>query len=53
MFVQYDKKDRNGFVGVNFSSKLSPWIANGCLSIRKVYEAVKDKEKSDFLIREI
>ena len=35
------KKDRNGFVGQDFSSKLSPWLANGCLSIRKVYHMVR------------
>ena len=28
---------RNGFLGANFSSKLSPWLANGCLSPRKVF----------------
>ena len=28
------KKLRNGFLGANFSSKLSPWMANGCLSPR-------------------
>ena len=28
---------RNGFLGPNFSSKLSPWISNGCLSPRKIF----------------
>lgn len=31
---------RNGLVGKNYSSKLSPWIANGSISVRKVYNAV-------------
>lgn len=31
------KKLRNGFLGPNFSSKLSPWMANGCLSPRQIY----------------
>ena len=33
-----DYKDlRNGFLGPNFSSKFSPWMANGCLSPREIY----------------
>lgn len=47
------KKDRNGFIGVNFSSKLSPWIANGSLSIRQVYHNVVQIEKSDFFIKHL
>ena len=31
------KRLRNGFLGPNFSSKLSPWMANGCLSPREIY----------------
>jgi deoxyribodipyrimidine photo-lyase len=33
---------RNGFKGANFSSKLSPWLANGCLSPRKVFWEIID-----------
>lgn len=35
------KEKRNGFLGPNFSSKLSPWMANGCLSPREIYFQVK------------
>jgi len=36
---------RNGFLGPNFSSKLSPWMANGCLSPREIYWQVKQWEE--------
>ena len=35
------KKTRNGLLGANFSTRVSPWLARGCLSARQVYEAVK------------
>ena len=41
------KKERNGFVGENYSSKLSPWLANGCLSIKKVYHRVIEWAKEE------
>ena len=31
------KQTRNGMLGANYSSKLSAWLANGCLSPRTVY----------------
>ncbi len=31
------KKTRNGLMGANFSSKLSPWMANGTISPRYIY----------------
>ncbi|GAB6861869.1 DASH family cryptochrome [Haloplanus litoreus] len=34
------KGTRNGLLGPNFSSKLSPWLNEGCLSPRRVNEAV-------------
>jgi deoxyribodipyrimidine photo-lyase len=36
---------RNGLLGESFSSKLSPWLAVGCLSVRTVYQEVKRYEK--------
>jgi len=36
---------RNNLIGANYSSKLSPWLANGSLSIRKVYYEVRKFEK--------
>ncbi len=38
------KKTRNGLLGDNYSSKLSPWLANGSISPRSVYEEVKKYE---------
>jgi deoxyribodipyrimidine photo-lyase len=38
------KATRNGLVGADYSSKLSPWLANGCLSARQVYRAVREHE---------
>lgn len=37
-------QSRHALDGSNFSSKLSPWLANGSLSIREVYFAVLDFE---------
>lgn len=36
---------RNDLIGANYSSKLSPWLANGSISCRKVYWEVKKFEK--------
>ncbi|MDG1779125.1 MAG: DASH family cryptochrome [Flavobacteriaceae bacterium] len=41
------KKTRNGLLGLNYSSKFSPWLANGSLSARQIYWKVKTFE-SDF-----
>ena len=38
------KFKRNGLLGADYSSKFSPWLANGCLSPRKVYWQVKKYE---------
>jgi deoxyribodipyrimidine photo-lyase len=38
------KETRNGLVGGDYSSKLSPWLANGCVSARKVYSEIKKFE---------
>ncbi|WP_225034670.1 DASH family cryptochrome [Winogradskyella sp. SM1960] len=42
------KKTRNGLVGVDYSSKFSPWLANGCISARTIYWQVKNFEKEYF-----
>ena len=39
------KKTRNGLVGVDYSSKFSPWLANGSISARTIYWQVKKFEK--------
>lgn len=38
------KETRNGMVGSDYSSKLSPWLALGCLSPREVYHEIKNYE---------
>ena len=40
------KKTRNGLVGVDYSSKLSPWLANGCISSRTIYSKILEHESS-------
>jgi deoxyribodipyrimidine photo-lyase len=35
------KETRNGLMGVDYSSKLSPWLANGSLSVRYVYHLTR------------
>jgi deoxyribodipyrimidine photo-lyase len=44
LLSQY-KETRNGLVGADYSSKLSPWLAQGNLSARMVYREVKDYER--------
>lgn len=38
------KETRNGLLGADYSSKLSPWLALGCLSPRTVHAAVQRYE---------
>jgi len=39
------KQTRNGLVGPDYSSKFSPWLATGCLSPRRIHEAVEAYER--------
>lgn len=39
------KKTRNGLIGSDYSSKFAPWLANGCISPRKVNYEVKQYEE--------
>jgi deoxyribodipyrimidine photo-lyase len=43
--LQVYKETRNGMLGADYSSKFSPWLANGSLSPRKVYAEVKAYEQ--------
>ena len=43
--LRHYKETRNGLLGADYSSKLSPWLAHGCLSPRTVYEQVKAYEE--------
>ncbi|MDI4637042.1 MULTISPECIES: DASH family cryptochrome [Halomonadaceae] len=38
------KKTRNGLLGAEFSTRLSPWLATGCLSARQVHDQVRSWE---------
>ncbi len=40
------KKTRNGLLGADYSSKFSPWLANGSLSARIIYWQVKAFEET-------
>jgi len=39
------KETRNGLIGMDYSSKFSPWLALGCISPRTIYEEVKRYER--------
>jgi deoxyribodipyrimidine photo-lyase len=39
------KQTRNGLLGEDYSSKLSPWLANGSISARQIYWEVQKFEK--------
>ena len=43
--LSFYKKTRNGMLGSNYSSKFSPWLANGSLSAKTIYWSVKKYEK--------
>lgn len=38
------KETRNGMLGMDYSSKFSPWLANGSISPRFIYEEIKRYE---------
>ena len=38
------KETRNGLIGVDYSTKFSPWLAAGCLSPRQIYWEIKKYE---------
>ncbi len=42
--LSFYKKTRNGLTGKDYSSKFSPWLANGCISARSIYHEVKRYE---------
>lgn len=39
------KKTRNGLLGTDYSSKLSPWLAAGCISPRRINDEVERFER--------
>ena len=42
--LSYYKQTRNGLLGLDYSSKFSPWLANGAISARQIYWEVKAYE---------
>lgn len=43
--LQVYKTTRNGLIGIDYSSKLSTWLANGSISARQIYWEVKRFEE--------
>jgi len=43
--VKHYKETRNNLLGESYSSKLSPWLAQGCLSPKQVYAELKKYEE--------
>lgn len=43
LIAQY-KETRNEMLGKDYSSKFSPWLAQGCLSPKKIYHEIKKYE---------
>lgn len=43
--VAWYKHTRNGMLGVDYSTKFSPYLALGCLSARTIYRTIKDFEQ--------
>jgi deoxyribodipyrimidine photo-lyase len=39
------KETRNGLIGSDYSSKFSPWLANGCISAKTIYWEICEYEK--------
>ena len=42
--VAFYKKTRNGLIGKDYSTKFSPWLANGSLSAKTIYWKIKEFE---------
>ncbi|WP_300027574.1 DASH family cryptochrome [uncultured Maribacter sp.] len=43
--LKFYKKTRNGLIGIDYSSKLSAWLANGSISPRTIYWEILKFEK--------
>lgn len=41
------KKTRNGLIGADYSTKFSPWLAQGCLSPKRIYQEIKTFEEQE------
>lgn len=45
--LAFYKNTRNGLIGTDYSSKFSPWLANGSISARTIYWNVKKFEEQE------
>jgi deoxyribodipyrimidine photo-lyase len=43
--LSFYKLTRNGLIGADFSSKFSPWLANGSISAKTIYWEIKKYER--------
>jgi deoxyribodipyrimidine photo-lyase len=43
--IRHYKETRNGMIGTAYSSKLSPWLANGSISPRSIYQHIRKYEE--------
>lgn len=43
--IETYKETRNGLLGMDYSTKFAPWLSNGCISPRYIYQQVKKFEK--------
>ncbi len=43
--LSFYKQTRNGLIGQDYSSKLSPWLSVGAISVREVFWIIKKYEK--------
>jgi len=45
-FIKEYKESRNGMLGGDYSSKFSPWLAQGCISPKMVYHELKNTNRN-------
>ena len=44
--LSFYKQTRNGLIGLDYSSKLSPWLSVGAISVREVFGLLKNTKKN-------
>lgn len=45
--VETYKETRNGLIGADYSTKFSPWLAQGCLSPKRIYHEIRHYEEKE------
>jgi deoxyribodipyrimidine photo-lyase len=48
-FLLTYKQTRNNLIGVDYSTKFSPFLSTGCITSKYIYEKIKEFEYSSFL----